>query len=301
MIGNQLALLRRELWEHRSIYVTPLVIGFLISLMAITGQATVSADHRVVVDLALLGASTLTPEERAAMIGTAMIAIAGLLAFAMMVLAVFYCLDSLYAERKDRSILFWRSMPVTDAETVVSKLLTALLVIPLVTFAVTVLTHLVVLASSSIWVAARGAEAGRLIWAVAPIWEAWLATFAWIIAVPLWLSPFIGWFLLVSAYTRRSPLLVAFLPMVVLPMLEKTLIGTSVLANVIFKRSVDLPLFRGVDTEAFMLSGGRFSFDILSRLDIPGFLTSPGLWAGLLVCALFTIGAIWLRRYRDDS
>jgi ABC-2 type transport system permease protein len=301
MIANQLALLRRELWEHRSICVTPLVVGFLVSLMAITGQATVSADHRVVVDLALLGASTLSPQERSAMIGTAMLAVAGLLAFAMMVLAVFYCLDALYAERKDRSILFWRSMPVTDAETVVSKLLTALLVIPLVTFAVTVFTHLVVLLSSSIWVAASGGEAGRLIWAAAPLGQAWLATLAWLIAVPLWLSPFVGWFLLVSAWTRRSPLLVAFLPMLVLPMLEKTLLGTSVLADVIFKRSVDLPLFRGIDAETFMLSSGRFSFNILSRLDITGFLTSPGLWAGLIACALFSTGAIWLRRYRDDS
>lgn len=300
MIANQLPLLKRELWEHRSIYVTPLVIGLLVSLAAVTGQATISANHHVI-DLALLGASTLGAAERAAAITAVTIAVTGVLAAAMSILAVFYCLDALYAERKDRSILFWRSMPVTDAETVVSKLITALFVIPLVTFVVTLATHLVVLASAGVWIAARGADATDMIWSAAPLGEIWLATLAWLIAMSLWLSPFVGWFLLVSAWTRRSPLLVAFLPMLVLPMLEKTVLGSSWLARAIFKRSVDLPLLPGFETSDFMLGDGRFSFDILSRLDFAGFLASPSLWLGLLVCALFTTGAIYLRRYRDDS
>ncbi len=300
MIGNQLALLRRELWEHRAIYVTPLVIALLISLMAITGQATISANDHVV-ELALWGAASMQEAQRTAMITAMSFGVDGLLALAMIALAIFYCLDALYAERKDRSILFWRSMPVTDAETVVSKLVTAIVVIPLVTCAITFATHLVVLATASVWVAVHGANPWELIWAATPLGGIWLATLAFFIGMPLWLSPFAGWFLLVSAWTRRSPLLLGFLPIVVLPMLEKSLLGSRVLADAIFQRSVELPLFRGVGMGTFVFGGDALSPGILSRLDIAGFLTNPGLWLGLLVCALFSAGAIWLRRYRDDS
>jgi ABC-2 type transport system permease protein len=300
MIANQVPLLKRELWEHRPIYVTPLVIAVLISLMSVTGQVTISANHRVL-DLALLGASDIGERERATIIAGITFGVAALLALAMLILAVFYSLDALYAERKDRSILFWRSMPCTDAETVVSKLVTALLVIPLVTFVVAVATQLAVLASTSIWVAAHGADVWRLMWSAAPLGEIWLATLAFFIAVPLWLSPFIGWFLFVSALARRSPLLLAFLPIFILPMLEKVLIGTTLFTRAFFVRSVHLPLFRGVDTGELMLGEGRFGFAILSRLDIGGFVASPSLWLGLLVCGLLTTAAIYLRRYRDDS
>src|SRR5690606_3990958 len=132
MIANQVALIRRELWEHRSIYVTPLVIALIVSIMAITGQAVVSAFDQAG-DSASTGATHVGPAGLAAGITVLVTGVASLLTMAMWVLTVFYCLDALYAERKDRSILFWRSLPCTDAETVVSKLLTAVIVIPLVT------------------------------------------------------------------------------------------------------------------------------------------------------------------------
>lgn len=302
MIANQLPLLKRELWEHRSIYVAPLVIALLISLMSITGQVTISAyDHAV--DIAILGASHVSPEERSAIVAALLMGICSLFALAMWILIVFYTLDSLYAERKDRSILFWRSMPCTDSETVLSKLLTAVLVIPLITFVILLVTHLIVLTGAGIWVAARGASAWQLIWSSAPFTDVWLTALSLLLAWPLWLSPFVGWFLFVSAFTRRSPLLVAFLPIFVLPLLEKSLVGTSLFTEAFFLRSVKLPLFRGMDAGDFSIFAGegRFSFDLLARLDIAGFLTSPGLWIGLIVCGLFTTAAIYVRRYRDDS
>ena len=116
---TQLALIQRELWEHRSIYVTPAAIGIIVSLLMVTGQVAVSAmgEH---LDFALLGASILGENERAAALTGLMTFISIPLLISMWILTIFYALDSLYAERKDRSILFWRSIPVTDAETVVS-------------------------------------------------------------------------------------------------------------------------------------------------------------------------------------
>jgi ABC-2 type transport system permease protein len=307
MIGNQPALLKRELWEHRSIYVTPAVVALLVALLSVTGQVAVSSLDQAV-DIAILGASNLGERERAAAISVVMTGVAGFFVLAMSVLTVFYTLDALYAERKDRSILFWRSLPCTDAETVLSKLLTALFVIPLVTFLAVAATHLVVLAISSAWIGIRGGSAWHLIWTAAPLVGNWTATLVFLVALPLWLSPFIGWFLFVSAFARRSPLLLGFLPILILPMLEKSLIGTSLFADAFFARTASLPLFRGMHTAHFVFPEGETprlaegaTGSLLSLLDLSRFFGSASLWLGLIVCGIFTGAAIYVRRYRDDS
>jgi len=308
MIEGQAILVRRELWEHRSILVTPAVIALLVSLMAVTGHVTISAFNEQVVDVAILGASNLGPVERSAAINVMMIGISSLFALAMSVLTFFYTLDALYAERKDRSILFWRSIPCTDSETVLSKLTVAIVVIPLLTMAAIVVTHLVVLAVTGIWVEIRGANAWHLLWSTAPYLDNWIATLVVLLALPLWQAPFVGWFLFVSAFARRSPFLMAVLPILILPMLEKTLFGSTLLAQAFFVRSANVPLFRGLRTgDLFFYEGPGVpgieasGFALLPLLDLSRFLLSPGLWLGLVVCGLFTSAAIYVRRYRDES
>ena len=226
----------------------------------------------------------------------------------MCILMIFYTLDSLYAERKDRSILFWRSIPTTDFETVLSKLLTAIVVIPLITFALIVLTHLVVMLTTSIWLGVQGGDGWHLIWSSAPFFDNWAATLVLLLALPLWSSPFIGWFLFISAFTKRSPLLTAFLPIAMLPILEKLLFDSTVFVEAFFVRSVKMPLFQGMDNmELLFQEGDTFenfsnqSVSLLSLLDLRGFLSSGALWIGLIVCGIFTTAAIYVRRYRDDS
>ena len=215
---------------------------------------------------------------------------------------------ALYAERKDRSIIFWRSIPITDFDTVLSKLVTALVVIPLVTFAVIAATHLIVLLITSVWLAARGANAWHLIWTAAPFFDNWTATLVFLMALSLWLSPFVGWFLFVSAFTKRSPLLIATLPLAILPLLERIVFETSVFAEAFFVRSVKMPLFAGLDNIELLFQEGKdftmvgdASLSLLSLLDLGQFFGSLGLWSGLIVCGLFTTAAIYVRRYRDDS
>lgn len=307
MIERQAILMRRELWEHRSILVTPAVIALLVSLVTVTGHVAISAFDQMV-DIAILGASNLGEKERSAAIGVLMIGVSSVFAISMWVLTIFYTLDALYAERKDRSILFWRSMPCTDTETVLSKLAVAMVVIPLLTFAAIAITHIVVLTIASVWVEVRGASSWHLIWYAAPFLDNWVATLVILLVLPLWLSPFIGWFLFVSAFARRSPLLVAFLPILILPMLEKTFIGTTLLAQAIFVRTAKLPLFGGLNPgdllfykEHGTIAGEGPAVGLLTLLDLPRFFGSPALWLGIIVCALFTAAAIYVRRYRDDS
>lgn len=307
MIQSQIALIRRELWEHKAIYVTPLVIALLVCLMSVTGQVAVSGfDHAV--DIGILGATNLGDNERSAAITVLMISLSSTFVFAMWILTVFYSLDALYAERKDRSILFWRSIPLTDSDTVVSKLLTALVVIPLITFAVIAVTHVIVLAITSIWLGARGANTWHLIWTAAPLFDNWVATLVFLLALSLWLSPFVGWFLFVSAFTKRSPLLTASLPIAILPLLEGIVFRTSVFADAFFVRSVQMPLFQGLDNIELLFQEGHdlnrvgdASLSLLSLLDLGRYFGSIGLWSGLVVCGLFTTAAIYVRRYRDES
>jgi ABC-2 type transport system permease protein len=306
MIRSQIALLQRELWEHRSIFVTPIVVAFLLTLIALTGQISINGMNHV--DLGIVGASNMPENARGAVLSGIMIGLSSTFVFAMSVLTIFYALDALYSERKDRSILFWRSIPSTDFETVLSKLLTAMLVIPLVTFAMIVVTHLVVLLFTSIWVGVRGGSGLQLIWASAPFFDNWTATLIFLLALPLWLAPFIGWFLFVSAFTKRSPFLVAFLPIAILPIMEKMLFDSAVFAEAIFVRSIRMPLFMDLGTmERLFKEGEHFQglgdaeLSLLGLMDFGGFLFNPGLWLGLIVCGLFTAAAIYVRRYRDDS
>ena len=304
MIAHQLALIKREIWEHRSIWMTPAIIALVISVAILTGQMSISAygEH---VDIAIAGASNVDVVHRRVAIMAALGAITGIFAAGAGILMVFYSLDSLYSERKDKSILFWRSLPVTDAETVISKLLTATLVIPIAALAGAFATHLVFMTMSSVWLMIEGGDAGHLIWSSAPIFDVWGAAILTAFATTIWLSPFIGWFFFVSAYTRRMPLLLALLPLIILPLMEIALLPTEFLAKAIGSRFTDMPL-AGVDfgdlfDDDSLFQLGVENVSMIAALDMSRFFASPEVWAGLVVCGLFTTAAIYVRRYRDDS
>ena len=304
MIPHQLALIKREIWEHRSIYVTPAAIAMLITLLTLTGQVSISAFGEAV-DLAIVGASNIDDAHRRIALAGVLGVVTSIFAFGASIVMIFYALDTLYAERKDKSILFWRSLPITDAETVISKLLTAAFVIPLAFLAAVIVTHIVILSLASIWIIVKGANAGHLIWSAAPLFDTWAASLIVAIAMPLWLAPFIGWFLFVSAYAKRSPLLLAFLPIFILPMLERMLIGSHLFYDAIVVRTFRPPL-ANVDISDWFDDDIPFdvtaeSISMLAALDIGRFVASPSLWAGLVVCGLLTTAAIYMRRYRDDS
>lgn len=305
MIKHQLALVKRELWEHRSIFVTPIAIGSIVTL-GVLAMLVFASGFAAELDIAIFGAQNLAgdPERTAALTGF-FLGTSWVFMMALAILTVFYSLDSLYAERKDKSILFWRSLPVTDAETIISKLIVAIIVIPMMTVVGIIGTHIVNLIVTSIWVSMKGGDGGMLIWGSVAFLDNWLAAFIVVLASGIWMSPFIGWFLLVSAYTKRSPLLMAFMPLFLIGLLEGIILRTHVFAENVLGRGDGLPLFRMLDIERFFNEEQwRISEDatsLLAHLDVAQFLTSPAMWAGVLVCALLSTGAIYVRRYRDES
>ena len=305
MIGQLTALLKREIWEHRSIYVTPLAIASIVTLGTLAALVFAGGFAKEL-DLAIFGATNLAGDaERKVVLTGFFIGTSWLFLFAAGVLTIFYTLDSLYAERKDKSILFWRSLPITDAEAVLAKLAIALLVIPLATIIAVIATHIVNLIVTSIWVSAKGGDAGLLIWGSVPLLDNWLAGLIVMLASALWMSPFVGWFLFVSAFTKRSPLLMAFMPLVLIPLVEVIFLRSSMFAEAVFGRGGMIPLFRGMDLEAFFdedkLRVNEEFVSLLAQLDVMKFLTSVSLWTGVIVCGIFVTAAIYVRRYRDDS
>lgn len=305
MIVHQPALIRRELWEHRSIYVTPAAIAVIVTL-GVLAMLMMASGFAKELDLAIFGAQNIAGDaERKAALTGFFVATSWVFLVALMFLTVFYSLDSLYAERKDKSILFWRSMPATDAETVISKLLTAAIVIPAITAVGIWATHLVNLIVTSIWVSAKGGDAGMLIWGSVSLFDNWAAAFIVVVASGLWMSPFIAWFLFVSTWAKRMPILVAFMPPVVLGLLEWIIFRTNYFLTTVGERSDMTPLFHSMNLEAFFEEeqwrDGVANISLLQHIDLVGFITAPGFWSGLLVCGLLTTAAIYVRRYRDDS
>jgi len=306
MIANQIALIRRELWEHRSIFVTPLAIGLILSLGVLMGEGMLATDTAEV-NIGIAAASNIGDEShRSAMINGLLSVPSVIILIGMSILVIFYSLDSLYAERKDKSILFWRSLPVTDAETVISKALTGALVIPLVSFAAIIATQLISMILTSIWIMVEGGNAIHLIWAPASLASLWAATLASMLMLSLWFSPFLGWFLFVSAFAKRMPLLLAVLPIIMLPMLENWIFGSRVFFDAFFVRTV-APIREALESAkaSFQISENMrvssFIADPWQALDIGGFFAKPDLWAGLLVSAILITAAIYVRRYRDES
>ena len=306
---QQLALVRREIWEHRSIWVTPSAVATVVTLLGIAMVVAVAAfGDTMQIDIAKIADVTVPDTVRRAALAAFLLSNTFVFLIAMWFLAVFYCLDALYAERKDKSILFWRSLPITDAETVISKLLTVFIVIPLATFAAVLVTHLLSLIIVSVWMGIEGANPGRFIWGSVPLFDTWIAVFTILLAIPIWLAPLLGWFLFVSAWVKSGPFLKAILPIAILPILEFVVFKSWTLGMAILTR------LRLETMPIFDFRGGAAGFDeddlhamlaedisLVAWLDYGSFFSSIEVWAGLIVCGLFATAAIYVRRYRVDS
>jgi ABC-2 type transport system permease protein len=275
---------RRELWENRSIYMVPLIVaavqvfGFAITTIGL-------ADRRravLLLDEAHQRAAIEQPYDLAAM----------MMIFIAFIVGVFYCLDALHSERRDRSILFWKSLPVSDLTTVLSKVTIPLVVLPLIAFAIVVCVQLVMVLETGVVLIFHGMSPGTT-WAHVPMFQNWLVLLYGLAAVALWHAPIYGWLLLVSGWARRATFLWAVLPLIVIQIFEKITFGTSYFGSFVRHRLM------GFAPHAFGFHGqGHPTIDSLSQLAPGRYLSSPGLWLGLLFAAAFIAAAVRLRRYR---
>lgn len=274
--------IRRELWENRSLYIAPLVVaavfmfGFLIS--------TIGMPHRrrntITLDEMHQRAAIQQPYDTAAM----------MIILTVFIVGVFYSLDALHGERRDRSILFWKSLPVSDRTTVLSKAGIPLVVLPLLSFALIVTMQLVMLMWSTLILLPSGL-AGTT-WTHFNLVEQSLILLYGLISIVLWHAPLYAWFLMISAWARRATFLWAVLPPLVLAAFEAVAFHSAYVGRFLRYR---------------LIGGFGLAFETLPhgvRVKPPQmtpetFFTTPGLWFGLLFAAAFLVVTIKLRRYRE--
>jgi ABC-2 type transport system permease protein len=209
------------------------------------------------------------------------------------VTGAFYCLEALSAERRDRSILFWKSLPVSDLTTVLAKVCIPLVVLPLVTFAAIVAMHLALLLLSSAALLVQGQSAVPL-WRNVPLFRLFPALLYGLAAMALWLAPIYGFLLLVSGWARRTAALWAVLPLLALGLLEKLTMDTLHVRAFVAHRLI------GWYPEAYALRGPvHVPFEPLTRLTPGRLLATPELWLGVALAVAFVAAAVRLRRYRE--
>lgn len=216
---NTLAtLLKREYWENRgSFFKAPIVFGGLILLIAVcylilicthTGSYSIETH----IDLSKHLPSSLTADIFCGMSLPFMVM--------LWLVAFYYFLHCLYDDRKDRSILFWQSMPISDWETIASKTLAGIILAPLCTWVCIVITEFIFLIITTIAVASMGLGGIGAMWSPSVIIVTWIHILAALFLQALWLLPLFAWCMLCSAYAKRSPFLTAILPYLLVLIIE---------------------------------------------------------------------------------
>jgi ABC-2 type transport system permease protein len=280
---------RRELWENRSIYIAPLaaagvaMLGYLVELLAAPHshhmQGSGDAEERFVMLVMPYGHT------------------GWLLLITAFLVGVFYSLDALYGERRDRSILFWKSLPVSDRTTVLSKASIPLVVLPVIVVVVTIVTQLTMALISS-GVLLLGGSNPMTLWSQLPLFEMQTVLVYGVIALALGQAPLFAWLLLISSWARRTAFLWAVLPPLGICAIEKIIFKTQHFAHLLGY------LLTGGTRNAFSFrtpSGAPVDAHFIPLAQItPGrFLGNPGLWIGLVFAAIFLAAAVRLRRYRE--
>ena len=275
--------IRRELWDNRSIYIAPLAASAVV-LLGFTIGAAITLPNR------MGSLSALAPARQHAVLAMPYSIAASMIILTAYIVGAFYCVDALHGERRDRSILFWKSLPVSDLTTVLSKASIPLVVLPLIAFAVSLATQLAMLLLSTAVLLVSGVGAAAL-WTRLSLFEMSLVMLYGLTVHALWHAPLYAWLLLVSGWARRMPLLWAVLPPLALGVVERIAFQTSYVCSLVKYR-----LAGGME-EAFILEGNGSDATIrLTQLDPSGFLSSPGLWSGLVAAALLLATVVRLRR-----
>jgi ABC-2 type transport system permease protein len=326
-------LLKREFWEHKGgFFWSPIWAGgislLLTAMAAITGEVmlrrardlgegvNVNGSHMTIngLDLGML-TSKMSPEDMRQLGGAvnASLLVSSLWPFIAMTFVVFfYCLGALYDERKDRSVLFWKSLPLSDRETVLSKVASATVVAPVIASVVALLTMFGFLLLSSLLVLAHGGNPAQLLWGPGSPLSIAAQFIAAIPVYALWSLPTVGWLLLCSAWARSKPFLWALMIPVFAGVivswfdimqvfdLQSTWFWKNVVARLLLG-TVPGSWFNVAHFDAIEVHGPEAFSQVVNLQAMYSVLLTPQLWLGVLAGAAMIFAAIRLRRWRDEG
>ncbi len=301
-----ITLVRRELWEHRGLVYAPLAVAVLIVIILANlshgmgdGPTSVRIDGK---EIDFVAAMTGENQRKFFSIAVSSIVIPQLLV--ALVVVFFYLLDSLYSERKDRSILFWKSLPVSDAMTVGSKAFVALVVVPMVVYVTSMVVGLVSLGLTRLKVAGTPFEP-MFAWHTADWFMVQGAMLANMLIAALWYLPIAAALLLISVAARRAATLWAILPPLILTIVERSMLGTHRVFDFLAYRFTGFFSTLGAE---FGRSAARDPADRVARvsvlydqIDAAPLLANIDLWLGVAAGIAMLALAARLRRWRDDT
>ena len=277
-------LIRREFWEHRMMLVmAPLALCVIYLILCVLAGAKI--------DVNLLQFEN-HPTSSAAYLVVMHTAFTVLLYLLMAVVAFFYLCDCLYAERKDRSILFWKSLPVSDTATVLSKMLVALIAIPVVVFVLSFVTNVIAFGIFKALIHVPAPPSVASDWTVG----GWLRLNGYLIVdilvLALWFAPVAAYQLLISVVVPRAPFVFTVLPPLALVFGERLFFG-----------SWHIGLFLGhrLGSVRFGPRMGQGVQGVIDAVNALPLLQRPELWIGALLAAALIVLTIRIRRHQDDS
>lgn len=298
-----LTLVRRELWENRGHFY--IMIGILFGLIVLASA---------VMGIAVGGAFTgVHPTGDANAAGVAILGLSigsGIFIFYSLSM-LGYLSGALYDDRKDGSVLFWRSLPVSDTAVVVSKVMMAMFVGSLFVWIAVVIGHLIALFALAVAASARGAAGFTVFASPGALFGTWIF-FAYAMAVQaLWWLPYYGWLLLVSAISPRGhPFIWAIIVPGIVGVAELIITRSSHVFQFLFSHLSISPLFNGWPSLTITSGMGQQQLSTgLSQVassanplytgagEISSFLATPSMWIGVGIGIILLGLAVIARRY----
>ena len=312
-------LLKREYWESKTSFVwVPLVITGITLFTAVLGLIIASTGSietgeygsHDLGSLFKLYDVSVDPDIKAFATQSALYSGVYTYYLVLAIVGFFYCLGALYDDRKDKSILFWKSMPVSDSQTVISKFVSVAVVAPLIYWLIILATNIMMLVVGTIFAWLSGVDAWSALWANSGFFKVAAYQFAAIYMAMFWAIPFVGYLLLVSSWTKKVPFLVATVPPVLVVIAEGMVFKTANVASFLGQKLFGVvqalvapfnSLAREFSQKRAELEADLPIFDEFEFMSFGQQFQDSGFWIGLILGAAMIAGAIYIRRFRDEA
>ncbi len=314
-INRMFILVRREMWESPVAFKwTPIIIfGFILLITLLTLIIGIRVDDQMVFtkDGIRMFAELDDAQQRLFTSG-ALFSISALFHQVMYLVLIFYLAGSLYDDRRDRSILFWKSLPVSDLMTVASKVLAACLLAPLLYLAGIVLTQIALLLIGSVLGFMADINVFAELWVPANLPKQWTLMLYGSLVQGLWLLPIYAWLIFCSSWAPRLPILIAVLVPLLIGMLQHfwSFFSNFKLPDVNLLLIMLDRIGKGVtpasiEWEEIATSAGstiRPSEDLFMNFgSVTRHLFSMEMWIGVVIGLVLLAGAVWFRRRATDN
>jgi len=316
-ISRLWVLIRREIWESPVAFKwTPLILaGFLLLTIVLLLVIGARVDNELVftIDGIRMYADMDDAQQRLAGAG-AMFSLGALFHQVMFLVVVFYLAGSLYDDRRDRSILFWKSLPVSDRMTVASKILTATVAAPVAYLIGLAAIQLTLVLIASGYGIAAGINVFTEIWAPTNLPRVWLVTLLGSLVQSLWLLPIYAWLMFCSSWAPRLPILIAVIVPVLIGMFQhfwsffsNFRLPDYNLLMMILERIGRGVMPSNIEWDAIVNSDNSKveyvpSADVLMSLSSIGrYLGSLEMWIGVAIGLVLLAGSVWFRRRATDN